>query len=102
MMWTLDQGVELVRKIQPDIHKLKYHVALAGGVLNKGCSDKDIDLVFVPLTNENVPVLGDLVNYLYQAFGTPKDNVTDPVPCVSLRYQASYLLEHQRIDVFVI
>lgn len=102
-MWEVIGALSLIRSLQPEVHKLGYHVALAGGVLNNGHSAKDLDLVFVPLTNEVRPALCEIVGLFYSKWGTPRDNVTDPEPCVSLRFQASYVLTtEQRIDVFVV
>ena len=103
-MWTLEEGLAVIRTIQPYIHTLGYHVALAGGVLNIGHSLKDLDLVFLPLTNEKKPELAELVTTMVSMWGTPHDNITDPEPCVSLRYQASHVREEdgKRIDVFVV
>lgn len=46
--YTLDQGVALIRRIQPTCMAAGWYVALAGGVLNNGSSDTDLDLVFMP------------------------------------------------------
>lgn len=51
-MWTLDEGLRLVRAIQSGCRRFGYHLALGGGVLNKGQSDKDVDLYFLPLNND--------------------------------------------------
>lgn len=48
-MWTLQEGVELVQALEPAVRALGYHTCLAGGVLHKGRSEKDLDLVFLRL-----------------------------------------------------
>jgi hypothetical protein len=48
-MWTLQQALDLVRSIQPTLVANGWFVALAGGVLNKGHSEHDLDLVLVPM-----------------------------------------------------
>lgn len=48
-MWTLDDGLAVVRSLQPLTRQFNYHLALGGGVLNNGSSDKDLDLYFLPL-----------------------------------------------------
>lgn len=48
-MWTLEDGLAVVRSLQPLTRQFNYHVALGGGVLNQGYSDKDLDLYFLPL-----------------------------------------------------
>jgi hypothetical protein len=102
-MWGLSDALALIREIQPEIHALGFHVCLAGGVLNKGYSEKDLDLVFVPLTNETKGDADDITSWCFKRWGGRKDNLSDPVPCISLREQASYLTDDgKRIDVFVV
>lgn len=48
-MWTLEDGLAVVRSLQPLTRQFNYHLALGGGVLNNGASDKDLDLYFLPL-----------------------------------------------------
>jgi hypothetical protein len=48
-MWTLDEALVIIRRLQPYLRDLQYHVVLGGGVLNKGESKKDLDLYFLPL-----------------------------------------------------
>lgn len=102
-MWGLSDALALVREIQSQIHALGFHVCLAGGVLNKGYSEKDLDLVFVPITNETKGDADDVTSWCFKRWGGRKDNLSDPVPCISLREQASYLTsDGKRIDVFVV
>lgn len=49
--WTIEDGLNLIRAIQPEARRFGYHIALGGGVLNNGISYKDIDLYFLPLEN---------------------------------------------------
>lgn len=105
--WTLEEGLSVVRSIQWSIKRLGFHVALAGGVLNNGVSNKDLDLVFLPLTNAERPKLADICTWLFETWGSPQDNLTDADPCVSYRHQASHIVEKgpdagKRIDVFVV
>lgn len=53
-IWTLDDGVKLVRALQPEMKKLGYHLALGGSVLNCGESVKDLDLYALPLGNPEI------------------------------------------------
>lgn len=46
--WTLDLGVEFVRKLSQHLRAVDYEVALAGSVLRKGESTKDVDVVIFP------------------------------------------------------
>lgn len=54
-MWTFKDAQELIVGLQPEAKKHGYHVALGGGVLNKGESTKDLDLYFLPLDNATYP-----------------------------------------------
>jgi acetamidase/formamidase len=47
--WYLADALVLVRELQARVWPLGYHVALGGGVLNHGYSDKDVDLYVLPL-----------------------------------------------------
>lgn len=101
-MWTLDEALDLIRRIQPKLKPLGYHVCLGGGVLNIGSSEKDLDLFFVPLTNVDRPELDPLVFWMGGQWGTRYEGITDAIPCISLREQASYRWNDKRIDVFVV
>lgn len=46
--WTLEEGVDLVRSLEPALSAVGYHVALAGGVFLRGSSDHDLDVVVFP------------------------------------------------------
>lgn len=50
-VWNLEDSLKLIRSLQPETRRFNYHLCLGGGVLNKGESDKDLDLVFVPMDN---------------------------------------------------
>lgn len=45
--WTLVRAVKEIAKWQPAADKVGFYLTLAGGVLNKGYSDHDLDLVAV-------------------------------------------------------
>ena len=47
-MRTLSEGVDLCRAMEPVLIGLGYHCALAGSVLIKGLSKKDIDVLVYP------------------------------------------------------
>jgi hypothetical protein len=46
-MWTLEDGLALVRKLEKELAP-HYHAALGGGVLHRGSSDHDLDIVILP------------------------------------------------------
>jgi hypothetical protein len=51
VVWTLEQGLKLLRALQPQVRAFNYHIAIGGGTVNKGHSLKDLDLYFLPLLN---------------------------------------------------
>ena len=57
MMWELDQALSLTRVLNQLLNTKGWHVALAGGVLNKGSSEHDLDLVFYPHSTTNVNLI---------------------------------------------
>ena len=102
--WKLDDGLALIRALQPLTRKYGYHVALGGGVLNKGFSDKDLDLYFLPMGGGIVIANPEnLVDWLIGMWG-PGDEIghnlypAEPPYIQRLTFQYS----KQRIDVFVL
>jgi hypothetical protein len=63
MSWVLEDALEFVRKLDPVVRTAGYSVGLAGSVLTKGESPKDLDLLLFPLSTEKVDV-EDLVKTL--------------------------------------
>lgn len=70
-VWNIEDGLRLVRALQPECRRFGYHLALGGGVLNNGRSYKDIDLYFLPLDNpkESPTSLNGLRNWLDEMWG---------------------------------
>lgn len=111
--WTLDEALTVIRDLQPRIKALGWHVALAGGVLNVGRSDKDLDLVFLPLQNTAIDPAStavdthELIVLLDGTFGKAQGGWSDASPtwepCAWMRVQYGYQLANgQRIDVFIV
>lgn len=46
-MWILDNALPLIRKISPIAQRHGFSVALYGSVLDRGGSEKDLDLFFI-------------------------------------------------------
>lgn len=44
-MWQMSDAIDLIRKLQPRAWELGYHLNFGGGVLNKGYSYKDLDIL---------------------------------------------------------
>ena len=55
-MWTFNNALPYISELQPRVKKCGYHLCLGGGVLNKGKSNKDLDLYFLPLDNDDFVV----------------------------------------------
>jgi hypothetical protein len=66
-LWTLEQGIELARRLELIAIKHNVHVALGGGVLHRGQSNKDVD-IFVYRRKTSYPFPG--VAVILRAFGT--------------------------------
>lgn len=78
-MWTLDDGLKLVRSIQPQVRKFGYHATLGGSVLNVGKSYKDLDIYFQPCAG--VDNQGEeLVKWLTSIWGEPSTLKKDYEP----------------------
>lgn len=52
-VWTLDSALPVIRELQFKALQCGYHLALGGGVLNKGQSFNDLDIY--ALTMDNTP-----------------------------------------------
>lgn len=65
-LWTLDEALELVRSLHLPLADIGWCCGIGGGVLIKGSSDKDLDLIFVPYckTNHDIGVLNALLSSL--------------------------------------
>lgn len=106
-VWTLDQALTLIRDIQPGLKPLGYHVALAGGTLNAGRSFKDLDLVFIPLTNDEAPSVDALRDHLSALWGEWDSSSEflpshQPNPYTPFRDQLTTNPGGKRIDIFII
>lgn len=47
-MWTLADGLGICRCLEEDLKEHNMHCGLAGGILMKGYSDKDLDIIVYP------------------------------------------------------
>jgi hypothetical protein len=48
--WTLETALSLIREVDPTLReRYSCFLGLCGGVLIKGASDKDLDLILIPL-----------------------------------------------------
>ena len=70
-MWTMIDALPLIRALQPETRRFNYHLALGGGVLNTGKSDKDLDLYFLPMLPQQ-PEPEQLLTFLDSIWGPGK------------------------------
>lgn len=47
-VWTLRHAASFIAALQPIASEQGFHLALAGGVLNKGASQNDLDIILCP------------------------------------------------------
>lgn len=74
-MWDLERSLVIVRALQPVVRDFNYHLTIGGGVVNKGQSNKDLDLYFLPMGGFDVskkkPQSDKLLKYLSKMWGEP-------------------------------
>jgi hypothetical protein len=101
-MWTLDEALEVIRALQPITRDYSYHLALGGGVLNKGTSDKDLDLYFLPLDNGSETKPNELAAYLDEIWGVGEpiggEGYQDMEGIIKRKYKYG---RDARIDAFI-
>lgn len=56
--WTLEQALELIRELAPDLEVVGWGIGLTGSLLKKGSSDRDADIILFPMSSD-VAVLED-------------------------------------------
>lgn len=59
-MWTLDSALPLIRQVSPIAARHGFSVALYGSVLDRGTSEKDVDLFFIEQDQDICDVKGCL------------------------------------------
>ena len=66
--WTLEDGLDMARQLRRVAAGYGWHVAIGGGVVHRGWSNKDLDLVMFPhdSTREtfNTRMIGDIGSIL--------------------------------------
>lgn len=102
-LWTLDEARQLVNDVQEDSREFGYHVALGGGVLNHGESNKDVDLYFLPLDTPDIEKDPEgLLRHLEQQWGSGFP-ITDPHYMAQSAYAHKIkFTDNKRIDAFIL
>lgn len=103
--WTITEALTLIRHIQPILHENGWHVALGGGVLNNGFSNKDLDLYFFPFGSKDGVSTDSLKRWLGLMWGDAQDmstyrNNKDEVFMVKEKYYPPNYPD-KRIDCFI-
>lgn len=101
--WTLEDALTVIRPLQAEIKKFHYHLCLGGGVLNKGYSEKDLDLYFMPLDRKKKPV-DALIQWLEGMWGPSEQIGGDHYPedIATFAQKRKFQYGMQRIDVFIV
>lgn len=108
-MWTFDEAMEAVTALQPELREIGYHMALGGGVLNSGTSEKDLDLYFLPLGGlegkgaESGSVAALLESY-FGGFDVIGEQDYDAFPGGTSPYalKLKFVFDNRRIDAFIL
>ncbi len=103
-MWTRELAIKLVEKLEPELAKIGAHCALAGSVLYKGESKKDLDIIIYPHKSDwNNPFQVEPIKLFLHGFfkgATIKD--CGGVSQIRDAKQVSWLMtpNNRRIDFF--
>lgn len=62
--WVLEDAIKLVRLIEPVIRPFGFHSALGGGVLQRGSSAKDVDIMLYQRSHEVAGTFSDVLTAL--------------------------------------
>jgi hypothetical protein len=102
-VWQIDEALDLVRLLQPLTRQFNYHLALGGSVLNRGRSDKDLDIYFLPLDNGDEVQPRELENWLGEVYGPAKRLSGEAYKDDPSAYRSKVQLTHcgKRIDAFI-
>lgn len=76
--WTLAQAIDFVRQLDKLIRPVGYFAGIAGGVLIRGSSEKDLDVMIMPLNKDPIGKFNDLYKVLEAYFG-PCDDQYSPI-----------------------
>lgn len=102
-VWTMEDGVTLIRDLQTKALHKGYHLALGGGVLNRGFSYNDLDIVALPLDGKEVVEPSKLVKVFTPYLGTVVTSFDPDGPSVQSGDDARVFVfrtdEGKRIDL---
>lgn len=97
-LWEIEDGLQLSKLIERAVVPLRAHVALAGSVLYRGWSDKDIDIIIYQ-HDKSDPYSRDEINQALVNMGfDPMVQLAGVYPGDKTVYTSSY--RGKRVDVF--
>lgn len=72
-IWKIEDALTLIREVEPGL-KEHYNcfLGLCGGVLRKGHSTKDLDLILIPMNGDHKPDLDGAKKWLEKKWGERK------------------------------
>lgn len=98
--WTLDEAVKLIRQMQPLAFECGYHLNLGGGVLNKGFSNKDLDILAMFGSFESELKTNQLVE-IFKNYGFSVTYVAKEFPGIVV-FKMKELHGHRNLDLIVV
>lgn len=101
--WTLNDALEFIRDRQAGAEAAGYYLALAGGVLNRGSSFNDLDVVAVPRTADANPVAHGELLALFSTTGCRLVSGEKAGVTVVYKIEVDYDAENYRqLDLIVV
>lgn len=115
-MWTLEDAQKLVGTLQSTMGEFGYFLTIAGDVMNKGKSDKCLDVYMLRSNYSYKPATGSLLMYLASIWGIgaalgPSTNYFPPNKyqtvrenrrtCNPFKYELSFTLGKRKLKVFI-
>ena len=105
-MWTIESALELIRTIEPQARE-RFHcfIGLCGGVVRNGSSDKDLDLMLIPMNGDETPhprglvlFLGELLKVEFKTVNSMHYNRQKITP---LAFYGAALEDGRRIELII-
>jgi len=93
--WTIEDAIQFCRALEDAIAPVGFHVGLRGGVLLRGKSDRDLDLVIYPHDSSDVHL--DRLRDRLRSFGLKQVESTAQVHA---RWQARGTTDRKAIEIW--
>lgn len=105
--WYLADALLLVRELQALARPKGYHIALGGGVLNHGYSDKDLDIYVLPVYNlpgvvDELSILNELARVLEPTPGREPVGSFENNPHECYMYSIRFPNNEKPVEVFIV